>query len=157
MLDVSIVRKYTLADISVLRPHEMVDKAHLEELLRQIVSDGVLKTPVIVDKETMVILDGHHRVEALRRLGAGKVPVVLVDYRDPRILVKSWDGIEPPSKDEVLERARRGHLFPPKTTRHVYASEEGEVHISSLAGEANLPLHQLGVEQRSSREARRAL
>ncbi len=153
----AIVRKYTLVDIRVLRPHERVDERHLEELLEQILADGVLKTPVIVDSESMTILDGHHRVAALKRLGASKIPAVLVDYRDPRIRVESWDGVEPPSKDEIVERARRGDLLPPKTTRHVYVTDRGEVHVSELAGEANLPLHLLGAGRRSSRGARRVL
>jgi len=149
-----VVLKRSLVNINVLKPHEEVDEEHLRELQSQIASDGVLKKPVIVDAETMTILDGHHRVEALRRLGAEKVPAVLVQYRSPRILVRSWNGGTPPSKDEVVARASRGELFPPKTTRHVYRNGRGEVHLSELAGEVNLPLDRLGL--RSSPRVRQA-
>ena len=151
----SIVRKHALVNINELRPHEEIDEKHLEELLEEIVRDGILKKPVVADRETLVVIDGHHRVEALKRIGASKIPVVLVDYGDPKIVVKSWNGSPPPSKDEVVERALKGRLFPPKTTRHVVVEEGGEKHVSELVGEENVPLTSLGA--RSSRAARRAL
>jgi len=38
----------------------------------------------------MVILDGHHRVSALRLLGCALTPVYLVDYEHPSIKVTRW-------------------------------------------------------------------
>ncbi|MDH5389556.1 MAG: ParB N-terminal domain-containing protein [Candidatus Bathyarchaeota archaeon] len=48
------------------------------------------KHPVIVDKETLVVLDGMHRVAALQHLGYKLIPVCLVNYSNPSITVRSW-------------------------------------------------------------------
>jgi hypothetical protein len=51
---------------------------------------GILKSPVIVDRESLVVLDGMHRVEALRNLGCRFMCVCLVDYMSPGIRVDRW-------------------------------------------------------------------
>ena len=57
-------------EIDVLRPHERTRDELLAQLTAEIRRDGVLKLPVLVEQEHHVILDGHHRYEALRRLGS---------------------------------------------------------------------------------------
>jgi len=51
---------------------------------------NMYKHPVIVDKETLVVLDGMHRVAALQHLGCKLIPVCLVNYNNPSITVRSW-------------------------------------------------------------------
>jgi L-serine kinase (ADP) len=110
--------RFALVPISVLRPHERVDLAKAEELVEEIRRTGMVADPVWVARDGQVILNGHHRVEALRRLGARKVPALLVDYSDEAVTLDRWSPGPPISKKDVLEHARRGELFPPKTTRH---------------------------------------
>ncbi len=50
----------------------------------------MLKHPIIVDKKTFVVLDGMHRVAALKRLNCKKIPVCLVDYENPAVTVGCW-------------------------------------------------------------------
>lgn len=70
--------------------HEDIIPASLEKLRGQIEKDGVLKSPVIVDKRSRVVLDGMHRVTSLRDLGCRFTCVCFVDYGDPRIKVDRW-------------------------------------------------------------------
>jgi len=79
-----------LVPIIALRSHERVIEEHVEELMRQLLRDGRLYYPVLVDEATMVVLDGHHRVEALKRLGARNIPALLVDYSSDVVRVDSW-------------------------------------------------------------------
>jgi hypothetical protein len=67
-----------------------------------------------------VILDGHHRYEALKSLGCTRIPVFLVDYDDPTITLTTWPNatVASVTKAEVVDRGTRGELYPPKTTRH---------------------------------------
>ena len=60
---------------SQLKPHEHIQKRYLKKLLAQIKRDGFIDNPIIVDKNTMVILDGHHRFNVLRLLGFQSSPV----------------------------------------------------------------------------------
>ncbi|MHB8584374.1 MAG: ParB N-terminal domain-containing protein [Thermoplasmatota archaeon] len=108
-----------LVEVGSLLPHEEVVESRVELLVTTIERDGVVRVPVVADAKTHVILDGHHRYEALRRLGARRVPVALVDYRDTRIHVESWRTNEtPPTKDQVIAHAKARKLYAPKTTRH---------------------------------------
>jgi len=70
--------------------HEETIPAALEWMIGALEEDGVQKSPVIVDREMLVVLDGMHRVTALRSLGCRFTCVCLVDYLDPRIRVDRW-------------------------------------------------------------------
>ena len=86
----------------------------------EIERDGVLHDPIYVDLTTKVILDGHHRTEALRRLGYKRIPVVLVRYFSPDVRVESWRPGVKVTKREVIYRGLNGNKFPPKTSRHLF-------------------------------------
>lgn len=104
-----------------LRPHEQVVPAKVEELARFLDREGVVRLAVVADEATRVVLDGHHRLAALKRLGCRLVPAILIDYLRPDVRVGTWrDGEEPPRKDEVVRHALDGKLYPPKTTRHFF-------------------------------------
>lgn len=60
-----------------LKQHELINQDHLYELLEEIHSNGFIEAPIIVDENTLIILDGHHRFNALRILGLSKAPVFL--------------------------------------------------------------------------------
>ena len=79
-----------LVELEGLNLHEEVNPGVLRRLLREIEDDEALWCPVIVDKESMVVLDGTHRVYALRILGCKYVCVYFVDYSDPEIGVERW-------------------------------------------------------------------
>ncbi len=103
-----------------LRPHEATDPAILENLISELKVKGSLKDPIIVDRETLVILDGHHRHAAYKALGFKQVPCLLVDYRSPQVRVLPRRPEIPVSKEEVIRRGLQGELYPPKTTRHIF-------------------------------------
>ena len=120
-----------LVPIDSLRPHEQVIEEHVVELLEDIRSRGVLIRPILVDAKTLIVLDGHHRVEALRRLGARWVPAVLVDYDDDScVRVGSWRPGWRVSKGLVRAAGLSGKLLPPRTSRHIVSFRIPEVNVS---------------------------
>ena len=149
-------------EIEKLNTHERIVPSVLNRLLIKMEREKKFSVAIIVDVNTMTILDGHHRFEAAKRLGCKKVPCLLVDYNDPEIKLGQWfpviygdigkiveilekngmtvryektlkkaywllysekaDAILVPkrvTKEEVVKTARRGDLYPPKTTRHM--------------------------------------
>lgn len=112
--------EFALVPLSSLREHEeVVSDGAVHALAERIRRDGYVLQPIVADRETLVVLDGHHRLNVLRALGVRLAPVNLVDYRDDRIRVESWrEGVAPPTKEEVVQRALAGKPFPPKSTRH---------------------------------------
>jgi len=74
--------------IESIRPHELFLDDHVREIVEDIRKSGVVRRPLIVDASTMTLLDGVHRLEALRRLGASLAPVIAVDYS--QVEVEGW-------------------------------------------------------------------
>jgi len=110
--------EFQLVPIDRLHSHEEIDVAKVDELVREFGRLGRFIEPIWVARESYVILNGHHRVEALRRLGAERVPAWLVDYHSPEVKLDRWAPGPPIAKEEVVRRAHGRELFPPKTTKH---------------------------------------
>lgn len=134
--------KPVLVSIELLKAHEEVDSKYCEELKKIIESDKILKKPIVADINTYTILDGHHRVNALKSLGCRFVPTILVDYNSPIIIVSSWRSIIV-DKKTVISRAQKEERFPPKTTKHLIHVNGKLRHISYIQRNVNLPLDKL--------------
>jgi len=118
-----------------LRPHEEVSAAAVAALARTLSSEGFVRRAIVADETTLVVLDGHHRLHALRSLGCRRVPVLLVDYLRSPIELSTWRKNErAPTKEEVLEHGLKAALYPEKTTRHRFPwkLEEERVPLSDL-------------------------
>ncbi|MCB1376767.1 MAG: ParB N-terminal domain-containing protein [Alphaproteobacteria bacterium] len=107
----------TLIDVARLRPTEEVDAAHVETLAADIRCAAVLRQPVLIERRSLAILDGHHRYHAARRLGLARIAAIVIDYDDPRLSLSSWTGA-PFTRGDVLAAAASGRLLAPKSTRH---------------------------------------
>jgi hypothetical protein len=79
-----------LVEINSLKPHEEVIKDQVCELAREMRVEGKVRDPLIVDDKNLVILDGMHRYDSLRKLGCVSVPCCLINYDAPEIKVGSW-------------------------------------------------------------------
>jgi L-serine kinase (ADP) len=110
--------EFALLPIASLKGHERIDEGNLAELIGHLRRSQVLSDPIWVARGSSVILNGHHRVEALRRLGAERVAAWVLDYESDLIHLERWHSGPPIAKSEVVRRAEEGRPFPPKTTRH---------------------------------------
>jgi len=98
------VKYAVLIDISRLRDHEEVDPFHFKELMKKMIEDGFQRDPIIVDKESGVVLDGHHRRNILKTLGYSKIASYQVQYvEDDKIRVKTWYPIVIDSKRRLIQ------------------------------------------------------
>lgn len=79
-----------LSSLSKLLLHEETIPERVAELKREFFHDQIVKVPIVVDASTCVVLDGMHRVAALRELNCACVPVCAVDYQNPSIRVGAW-------------------------------------------------------------------
>ncbi|HTT73578.1 MAG TPA: ParB N-terminal domain-containing protein [Thermoplasmata archaeon] len=110
--------RFALVPLARLKGHEQIEPAVVEALVAELTETGVLKDPIWVARGSGVILNGHHRVAALRRLKAARVPAWVIEYEAPDVRLDRWTPGPELDKAEVVRRARTGELFPPKTTRH---------------------------------------
>jgi hypothetical protein len=100
--------------------HEEILPERVDQFFNYVMSYG-LNNPIcipaiIVDMNTKVIIDGHHRFYTLQRLGLQEVEMLFVDYMHDDIVIQSSSNI---TKLDVIEAARSGQLLRPKLTRHL--------------------------------------
>lgn len=110
--------EFALVPITQLHAHERIDGRDVVKLAAKIRNEGMVSDPVWVARGSLVVLNGHHRVAALRRLGAARVPAWIFDYDAEIVRLGRWSPGPEISKSEVVRRAKGGELYPPKTTRH---------------------------------------
>ncbi|MFA5770007.1 MAG: ParB N-terminal domain-containing protein [Patescibacteria group bacterium] len=113
--------KICLIDINKLISHEMVSSRKLKQVKNDLMIKGYIKNPVVVESENFIILDGHHRVAALKQLGASKIPAFLVDYQNKniRVALRRKEFVFKDIKQAVIDYCLEGKVFPSKTTRHL--------------------------------------
>jgi len=79
-----------LSSTDELLLHEETIADRVAELEREFLHDEVVRDPVVVDADSRIVLDGMHRVVALRELDCACIPVCAVDYLNPSIKVGTW-------------------------------------------------------------------
>lgn len=129
--------------IEELKEHEEIRPDYLEALKNEILADGILKMPICIDKKTCIILDGHHRLQALKKIGCKKIPVVMVDYQSPAIKVIPWREGEMITKEKIIDTALSGKRMPSKTSKHMIIFDGEWTHISAIEMIIDIPLEKL--------------
>lgn len=117
------MEEYELAirDISYFLPSEAVDWGHVERLAQEIAAAQCWTDPLPVDRDSGIVMDGNHRLQAATLLGLSRIPCVLVDYQDPRVSVLDWNSGGRFSVGEIFRTVENGLVLPYKTTRHSFA------------------------------------
>ena len=54
--------------VSALRPHEETIPSHVQGIAAEMKKDGVQKDPIIIDQDSLTVLDGMHRHAAFSML-----------------------------------------------------------------------------------------
>ena len=67
------LKLYPLADI---RPTEEVDLARLRQVRSMILRTGYWTIPIVVENDSLAIMDGHHRYRCAGEFGLKDMPVV---------------------------------------------------------------------------------
>ncbi|MEM3671239.1 MAG: ParB N-terminal domain-containing protein [Thermoprotei archaeon] len=84
--------EFELAAVSVssLKPHEKVFEDAVRSLAADMRSSTMQREPIVVDRDSMTVLDGMHRLSAARMLGLKFLLAVLVDYDANSIRLERW-------------------------------------------------------------------
>jgi hypothetical protein len=84
-----------LVETEKLFIHEETIPSRLENLKRRIERDGVQSAPILVDRHSLVVLDGMHRTAVMTYLNCRFTCVCLLDYFDKSINVQRWCRVIP--------------------------------------------------------------
>lgn len=103
-----------------IRPNECHYPQHAITLAETILREQLWRVPIAVERTSLAVMDGHHRLQAALQLGLKYVPCLLLDYGYVRVDASRQGYLVDPH--EIVRRARAGDLYPPKTTRHLFPS-----------------------------------
>ena len=115
-----------LIEVSDLRPHEEIKPKTLEKMIATIQKRGGYIKPILIDRASRAILDGHHRYNSALQLNLQLIPAIEVDYlEDDSIEVRSWPGKEhlEIDKQAVLNMAMTSEIYPPKSSKHSMSTD----------------------------------
>tara|TARA_B100001057_G_scaffold406159_1_gene419430 strand:- start:20238 stop:20687 length:450 start_codon:yes stop_codon:yes gene_type:complete len=117
-IDSDIIKGITEVEINLLLPHEkvLVDKKELIKDNLKYRNNELIISTILICSETNLIIDGHHRFNALKELGFRKVPVTLINYFTDSIITDDIDSL---SKREIIFNSINKNLYNPKTTKHL--------------------------------------
>ena len=90
-----LILDIALVETSRLLIHEEIIPFQLNKLKANILRDGIQSAPILVDRNTHVVLDGMHRTAIMKEIGCRFTCVCLLDYFDPSISVQRWCRIIP--------------------------------------------------------------
>ena len=119
----------TLVLVSSIIETEEHNEIDAMALAKSISKFGFWTVPIALEKQTLAIMDGHHRFNAAKALGLKFVPCLLFSYEEPGVVVGSWRQDIVITKDVIFANIKLGLKFPYKTTRHSFFPEIDEVKI----------------------------
>ena len=138
----NIVFEKALIQVNTLLKHEHIIQEKFEKLYTYITNvlnqtKNTFTIPsIIVDKNTNIILDGHHRVSLFEVLGIEYIPVSYVDYQNENITVFCDNTCnETIEKKQIIIKANNKDLYQPKSTCHMVYNNDEKIynHISVLS------------------------
>jgi len=106
-----------------LRPHEHIKKELVTDLARSIANVQAFTTPIVVCRDSYVILDGHHRYTAMKYvLNASHIPAYAIDYGNEDLCqVSSWINGDHVKKGDVIQAGLSSKLMPAKRSKHSFS------------------------------------
>ncbi|MUJ19204.1 hypothetical protein GNP79_06030 [Aliivibrio fischeri] len=113
-----MMNEIKLMSISEIIPTEEFIESRLDEVIKMIILSKVWTDPIRIEKNTNIIMDGHHRFESAKRLKLRYVPCCLYDYSDVMV-TRNYDG-KILNKNDIIKRGMSGQLYPAKTTKHEF-------------------------------------
>ncbi|WP_397458500.1 ParB N-terminal domain-containing protein [Pseudomonas asplenii] len=110
----------TLLSPDLLLPTEQYIEERVVQVAHEITQEGFWLHPILVERDSWVIMDGHHRREFARRHLLRVVPCLMLDYS--QVELKSRQAGVDVTAHEIIRRGLQGRPYPPKTTRHTVCS-----------------------------------
>jgi len=111
--------------VSALRPHEEVIPAHVKGLASEMKREGVQKDPIIVDQDSLTVLDGMHRLAVFDSLGIQNTVCCSVDYSSGAVTLGRWARVYSATGRSILDKLRELEITKRVTLASAFEELEG--------------------------------
>ena len=121
-----------MVDIDCIYTHEYVINENVVAFQEYLNKSQNFLVPTIIVSAENVLIDGHHRLELMRRMGYKRIPVTVCNYLHSDI----FTHIEPEkrlAKEFIIQSALNRTNLTPKSTRHVILHNNIFVPLSILS------------------------
>jgi hypothetical protein len=118
--DSALANQVLFYSLDFFRASELVDAGTVICLAKKIERERWWTTPISVEKESGIIMDGNHRLKVAMMLGLKYLPCIAISYSDPRVKVLDWVTGEPYDIQKIYRTIDENRLLPYKTTRHIF-------------------------------------
>ncbi|OGR51043.1 MAG: hypothetical protein A3I11_08110 [Elusimicrobia bacterium RIFCSPLOWO2_02_FULL_39_32] len=110
-----------LLPIEIFKPHEEVQSERVLKIKKEILDSEKILQPLWIEKGNFVVLNGHHRLSALKELNCFQVPCFLFNYFSDEIQVQVCSGssLTEIDKHSIIQAALTGNLYPPRSSFHI--------------------------------------
>lgn len=94
-----VFRRLKVVSLDDVYVHEGVVERWVDRIADFVRHDGIMKNPIVVAEAEVdgdarfVVLDGMHRVQAMRALGAPDILIYASDYWSEDVRLESWDAV----------------------------------------------------------------
>lgn len=102
-----ILKDLEICKVKELYPHEQTISSNLKRLKETMLNIGHLVDPIIVDKKSKVVLDGHHRLKVLQVIECPHASCQTVDYQSKDIKVGTWIPVTKSPLGDVLKDVKK--------------------------------------------------
>lgn len=111
--------------VSTLRPHEETILAHVKGLSSEMSREGVQKDPIMVDQDSLTVLDGMHRLAAFGSLGIENAVCCSVEYSSKAVTLGRWARVYTAKGGAVLDKMRQLEFTRRETLADAFQALEG--------------------------------
>lgn len=118
-----------LVNIDLIQETEEHIPERVDWLLGKILNEKIWRVPVLLEKKSYAIMDGHHRFNVAKKLGLKRIPAVLLSYNSPNVMISSWRDDFPVNRELIEQYIKADKLFPHKTTKHIIKPYPKEIAI----------------------------
>lgn len=115
--------RIALVPLAAIRQTEEVDELALKTLTQKIARERRWTDPIWLERRSLAVMDGNHRLNTARHLGLRRVPCLLLDYGLVQLRVECWTTGRPLDGSSVISAGLSGNLLPHKSTRHSLDTE----------------------------------
>lgn len=115
-----MIHSIKLIALKDIRPTEETLPKRLKQIRSTILRTGKWTSPIVIESQSMAIMDGHHRYHCAKEFGFEFIPCLIMSYDQVKVESRNKEVCVTPS--EIIHRALCGNLYPPKSTHHTFAN-----------------------------------